>query len=148
MTLNEARKAAKGFTDRWNGNIKRFRQRELSDAAFHAAQQKVDSDRDALEARLLADPASAAFVCDKTVTFQAAEQYGFDGNHTLGHELETAFPDGENDSEIGQGYFYVPAARVAAVLAHLSGRAGGVRVHDTHGLTLSKREPASAPSAV
>jgi len=148
MTLNEARKAAKGFRDRWNDNIKRYRAGALDDAAFHAAQREADRDRDALKARLLDDPESAAFVCDKTVTFQADKRYGLDGNHTLGHELGATFPDGENDSESGQGFFYVPAARVAAVLAHLSGgRANHVHVGDTYGLTLSKCEPAPALSA-
>lgn len=98
MTLTEAQQAAEGFRDRWNRNIDRCREGALTGAAFHAAQQKVDRDRDALRARLLDDPASASFVCNKTVTFQGTE-----GNHEVGDLLEARFPLGVDDSESGQG---------------------------------------------
>lgn len=56
-------------------------------------------------------------ILDRTVTFQSGE--GYEGNHELGDALEKQFPQGKNDSESGQGFFYINEYYVDDVLEWL-----------------------------
>ncbi len=103
----------------------------------------VSKDRDRqiaeLKKMMLADPDVAAFVCDKTVTFQAAKSY--ESNYDLSHEVEAKFPQGVGDTESGQGFFYINERFVEEVLEFLKGKVmagclGADVVHDTHGLVV------------
>ena len=77
-------------------------------------------------------------VCDKTITFQAPAGYGNDDwgcNHTLGSDLQKQFPQGINDSESGQGFFYINTRYAEAVLAWLNEKnVNTAGVDDTFGL--------------
>lgn len=59
-------------------------------------------------------------ILNQTIYFQSGA--GYEDNHHLGGELEKVFPQGVNDSESGQGFFYVNEKHVPAVLAWLDGR--------------------------
>lgn len=58
---------------------------------------------------LLREAEEAGFgkhILDTTITFQSLRDYP-DGNHGLGDALEKKFPMGKDDSESGQGFFYI-----------------------------------------
>jgi hypothetical protein len=57
-------------------------------------------------------------ILDRTITFQASYDYP-DGNHGLGDALEKQFPQGRNDSESGQGFFYINQKFAEAVVEWL-----------------------------
>lgn len=57
-------------------------------------------------------------ILNRTITFQASYEYP-DGNHGLGDALEKQFPQGRNDSESGQGFFYINEKFVDAVVEWL-----------------------------
>jgi len=59
-------------------------------------------------------------ILNQTIYFQSGS--GYEGNHELGDALAKEFPMGVNDSESGQGFFYINEKYVPAVLAWLDGR--------------------------
>ena len=59
-------------------------------------------------------------ILNQTIYFQSGS--GYEGNHELGDALAKEFPMGVNDSESGQGFFYINEKHVPAVLAWLDGR--------------------------
>lgn len=56
-------------------------------------------------------------ILNKTITFQSGK--GYEDNHDLGDALEKQFPQGKDDSELGQGFFYINEAYVPEVLEWL-----------------------------
>lgn len=74
---------------------------------------------------LLREAEEAGFeehILDTTITFQANEAYP-DGNHGLGDALAKKFPQGTDDSEGGQGFFYIASKFQFAVQSWLEGKA-------------------------
>lgn len=59
-------------------------------------------------------------VLDSTIYFQSGS--GYEGNHELGDAMAKEFPQGVNDSESGQGFFYINTKYVPDVLKWLEGR--------------------------
>ena len=80
---------------------------------YHAGQAEYEILKRKIEYAGLAD-----HILNKTVTFQSGPQFK-DGNHELGDLLEKQFPQGRNDSESGQGFFYINEKFVPEVMAWL-----------------------------
>lgn len=68
-------------------------------------------------------------VCEATIYFQAPGDT-FDSNYDMQDKAEEALPYGHGDSESGQGFFYVPAAKAQEALEwfRANGAEAGVRV--------------------
>lgn len=102
-----------------NSILKEGREKKWSDKKLIRAIKYNDAERD-LVIWEVHNAGLKDHILNRTVYFQSGKDY--EDNHHLGGELEKAFPQGCNDSESGQGFFYINDKYVLDVLAWLESR--------------------------
>jgi hypothetical protein len=102
-----------------NRILEEARKKGYSDIKTYRLLRYNDVERD-IVVREVHDAGLENHILDSTIYFQSGS--GYEGNHELGDALAKEFPMGVNDSESGQGFFYINEKHVPAVLAWLDGR--------------------------
>lgn len=146
MTLNEYRKKQAEILAKDGAQWEKANAGRITWEAYSKVTAKTDKAQDYLKDVMLADPKVARYVCNRTITFQATASHsgqhlaalGMRDNHLLGDLLQAAFPRGLDDSEAGQGFFYINERYVPKVLEFLKDKATDVDVDATEGLLIGR----------